>query len=198
LLLEWQSRMNLVARSTLASVWTRHIADSLQLVSLAPVEARTWIDLGSGAGFPGLVIACAIAERPGAQVHLVESTGKKVAFMREAVSVSGAPALVHHGRIEEVVPAFRQSVDVVTARALAPLEKLLGYAYPLLRTGALGLFPKGQDVEAELTQASKCWNIKASTVPSITAPESRIVMVQGLAPRRPDGRATADRKGATR
>ena len=126
-------------------LWTRHIADSLQLLDSAP-HAEVWVDLGSGGGFPGIVIACALADTEGAQVHLVESNGKKATFLREAVQVDGAPAIVHALRIEDFVDNAPESIDVVTARALAPLPKLLALAYPLLKKGALGLFPKGQDV----------------------------------------------------
>ena len=170
---------NLVARSTIPSVWTRHIADSLQLLPLAP-DAKCWIDLGSGAGFPGLIIACAIAGIDGATVHLVESTGKKAAFLREAASHIQVPAVVHAVRIEDFVKNSRVRPDVVCARALAPLDHLLKLAYPLLKFGARGLFPKGQDVEGELTKASKSWSIDAELVPSKTNPQARIVVVRGL------------------
>jgi 16S rRNA (guanine527-N7)-methyltransferase len=179
LLLRWSTHTNLIARSTLPTVWTRHVADSLQLLPLA-ADSRCWIDLGSGAGFPGLVIACALADEPGAKVHLVESIGKKAAFLREAVEQLQVPAVIHPVRIEDFGKNLQFKPDVVTARALAPLDELLKLAQPLLRTGALGLFLKGQDVEAELTKASKSWNIEASLVPSQTNPESRIVAVTKL------------------
>ncbi len=105
LLLDWQGRMNLIAPSTIPTIWTRHIADSLQLLDLAR-NARIWIDLGSGAGFPGMVIACALADTPGATVHLVESTKKKAAFLSEAQQVTGAPAKIYPERIETFVPTF--------------------------------------------------------------------------------------------
>src|SRR5580658_4285191 len=123
LLLQWQQRMNLIAASTEWTVWTRHIADSLQLLELAP-GAKIWVDLGSGGGFPGLAIACALADTPGAQVHLVESIGKKAAFLREAIGETGAPATVHAMRAEDFVADAAEPIDVVTARALAPLPKL--------------------------------------------------------------------------
>jgi len=182
LLLDWQQRMNLIAPSTEAHVWTRHVADSLQLLALAPA-ARTWVDLGSGAGFPGLAIACALADTPGAQVHLVESTAKKAAFLREAAQATASPAVVHTMRIEEFAKKPPGSIDVVTARALAPMPKLLALAFPLLKTGVEGLFPKGQDVEVELTEAAKCWNIRTTLAPSRTEPISRIVVVHSVAPR---------------
>ena len=186
LLLQWQKKTNLIAPSTVPEVWTRHIADSLQLLKLAP-DARHWVDFGSGGGFPGIPIACALAGTEGAQkgvlVHLVESNHKKAAFLREAVRITGAPAKVHARRIEDFVDGFAEPVEIVTARALAPLENLLAKAYPLLKRGAQALLLKGQDVEGELTRASKYWTIDAELVPSRTSPEGRIVVVRGLQPR---------------
>lgn len=181
LLLSWQKKTNLIAPSTVAEVWTRHVADSLQLLSLAP-DARRWVDLGSGGGFPGIPVACALAGREGAIVHLVESNHKKAAFLREAVRITGAPARVHAQRIEDFVDHFAEPVEIVTARALAPLENLLAKAYPLLKSGAKALFLKGQDVEAELTEASRCWIIEANLVPSVTDTRGRIVKVLSLQP----------------
>jgi 16S rRNA (guanine527-N7)-methyltransferase len=182
-LLTWQRRINLIAPASIGELWTRHVADSLQLLPLAPA-ACIWVDLGSGGGFPGLVIACALAETPGAHVHLIESNGKKAAFLREAVRLTGAAAVVHQGRIEQMMTTLDEPVDVVTARALAPLADLLALSEPLLKRGAQALFPKGQDVEVELTKATKYWNIEATLVPSVTAPRGRIVSVQ-RAERRP-------------
>jgi len=181
-LLPWAERTNLIARSTIPAIWTRHIADSLQLLALAP-GAKTWIDLGSGAGFPGLVIACALAGQAGAAVHLVESQGKKANFLREAVKHLDVPVTVHPVRIEDFVKNFVIRPDVVTARALAPLNDLLKLAHPLLKDGVKGLFPKGQHVEVELTEASKSWNIDAELVPSKTSPDGRIVVVSKLGTR---------------
>lgn len=181
-LLRWQKTTNLIASSTVDEVWTRHVVDSLQLVPLA-ADAKVWADLGSGAGFPGIVIACALLGRQGCMVHLVESNRKKAAFLREAIRVTGAPATVHAARIENFVAQPPQGVEVVTARALAPLEKLVGYAYPLLKSGAVGLFPKGQDVDAELTAASKYWTINTESVGSRTNPDGRIVIVRGAEPK---------------
>jgi 16S rRNA (guanine527-N7)-methyltransferase len=178
-LLEWQQRMNLIASSTEPKLWTRHIADSLQLLALAP-QARIWVDLGSGAGFPGVVLACALADRTGARVHLVERSTKKAAFLREAAHATGAPAEVHAVGLEDFVENLAAPVDVVTARALAPLADLLTATYPLLKTGTLGLFPKGQDVDAELTAAAKCWSIRSSLAPSLTDPKAKIVRVTGI------------------
>jgi len=183
LLLDWQSRMNLIAASTVPMLWTRHIADSLQLLAILP-QARQWADLGSGAGFPGVPIACALADQSSAEVHLIESNKKKAAFLREAVRVTAAPALVHAERVADFARGFRGRFDVVAARALAPLPELLSIAYPLLKSGAQGLFPKGQDVDAELTETTKCWSIQASFVPSRTDPKSRIVVIRAAKPKR--------------
>ena len=178
-LLSWRQRMNLIGASTVPILWTRHVADSLQLLALAP-QAKTWADLGSGAGFPGLVLACALADTPGVTVHLVESNGKKAAFLREAAKVTAVPAIIHAVRIVDFVNNQTDGVEVVTARALAPLSELLSATYPLLKKGAVGLFPKGQDVEAELTAATKCWNIQSSLEASLTDPKARIVKITGI------------------
>ncbi|MET4801908.1 16S rRNA (guanine527-N7)-methyltransferase [Bradyrhizobium sp. LB11.1] len=159
LLREWQAKTNLVALSTLPNLWTRHIADSLQLVDLAPA-AKRWADLGSGGGFPGIVLACAMAGTPGASVHLVERIAKKAAFLREAIRVTTSPGVVHLAEIGDNVDRITGPVDCVTARALAPLHQLIGFAEPLMRLGAKALFLKGQDVEAELTEAAKYWSIQ--------------------------------------
>lgn len=177
LLIQRQQTLNLVAASTLPHLWTRHVADSLQLLLLAPT-AQTWIDLGAGAGFPGLIIACALADLPHAKVHLVESKQKKAAFLCDVAASLSLPAIVHARRIEDFVADNTERFDVVTARALAPMDKLLGYAIPLLKRGAVGLFPKGQDVGAELTQASKSWTIDAELIPSKTDPHGRVVLVR--------------------
>ncbi|MCK1420184.1 16S rRNA (guanine(527)-N(7))-methyltransferase RsmG [Bradyrhizobium sp. 180] len=167
LLREWQAKTNLVAPSTLPHLWTRHIADSLQLVDLAPA-AKRWADLGSGGGFPGIVLACAMAGRPDARVHLVERIAKKAAFLREAIRVTTSPGVVHLAEIGDNVDRITGPVDCVTARALAPLHQLIGFAEPLIRQGAKALFLKGQDVEAELTEAAKYWNIRPQLHPSRT------------------------------
>jgi 16S rRNA (guanine527-N7)-methyltransferase len=178
-LLRWQSKVNLVAPSTLPELWTRHIADSLQLLALAP-QARVWADLGSGGGFPGMPIACALAEQTGAKVHLVESNGKKAAFLRAAVRATAAPAVVHQERIEKFGETCAEAVHVVTARALAPLKTLCVQAFPFVAQGAIALFPKGQDVEAELTDAAKYWRLQASRVPSRTSPDGSVVVIRAL------------------
>jgi 16S rRNA (guanine527-N7)-methyltransferase len=182
LLLAWQKTMHLVSPASIPKLWTRHVADSLQLLDLAP-DARLWVDLGSGGGFPGLVLACALADKPGAQgaqVHLVESNNRKAAFLREAVRITGAPAVVQAMRIEKFVANFAAVPDVVTSRALLPFKSLIDISFTLLSRDALGLFPKGQDVAVELTQATKYWNIDYNLVPSRTDSLARIVVVRGL------------------
>jgi 16S rRNA (guanine527-N7)-methyltransferase len=180
----WQAVKNLVGPATLDEVWSRHIADSLQLADLAP-EALAWVDLGSGAGFPGLVIAIAIADRAGSRVHLVESNGRKCAFLRHAARVTGAPVAVRQGRIEDIAPGLAAETDVVTARAVAPLSQLLAWSQELLKSGAIGLFPKGRDVSSELTEAEKSWRFKAELLPSRTDSEARIVRVTSFEGPRP-------------
>lgn len=182
LLLVWQQRINLISPSTIPNLWTRHVADSLQLLELAP-EANIWVDFGSGGGFPGMPIACALADRLGAKVHLIESNGKKAAFLREAIRVTGVPAEVHQVRAEDYGESSGDKVDVVSARALAPLKTLCDQAFPLIARGAVGLFSKGQDVDAELTEAAKYWRLEASKVPSKTSPKGCIIVVRGLSRR---------------
>jgi 16S rRNA (guanine527-N7)-methyltransferase len=182
LLLEWQARINLIAPSTIREIWTRHIADSLQLLQVIP-GAKIWVDFGSGGGFPAIPIACALAETPGAQIHLVESNGKKAAFLREVIRLLHLPAQVHQSRVENFGEAWSGPVDVVTARALAPLKALCDQAFPFISKGAIGLFLKGQDVDAELTEAAKYWTLETSTVPSKTSPEGSILVIRSLKPR---------------
>jgi len=176
----WQAIKNLVGPATLDQVWTRHVADSLQLLAVEP-GARRWLDLGSGAGFPGLVIAAALAGRAGAEVHLVESNSRKCAFLRHAARLMGVPAHVREARIETIVPEFAaKEIEVVTARALAPLKQLVAWTEPLLKSGSVGLFPKGREVQSELTAASESWRLDAELIPSRTDPSGRIVRVSAL------------------
>src|SRR5215469_15307278 len=179
LLLEWQRTTQLIASSTVPHLWTRHIADSLQLLELAP-QAKTWVDMGTGGGFPGLVIACALGGRADARVHLVESNARKAAFLRAAAAATESPATVHAVRMEEFVESFADAPNAVTARAVSPLSSLLGQCLPLLQRGAIGIYPKGQDVEAELTEASIYWRMTADLVSSKTDPKARIVCVRGV------------------
>ena len=179
LLLTWQKTTQLIATSTVTHLWTRHIADSLQLVDLAP-DARSWVDMGTGGGFPGLVIACALAETAGVRVDLVEGNAKKAAFLRAAAAATESPAVVHAMRMENFVESFAGAPDIVTARAVSPLSSLLGQCLPLLQRGAIGIFPKGQDVGAELTEASRYWRMTADLVLSRTDPKARIVCVRAV------------------
>jgi 16S rRNA (guanine527-N7)-methyltransferase len=183
LLLQWQTKTNLVAPSTLPNLWTRHVCDSLQLLALAP-SAKVWADLGSGGGFPGVVLACALANVSGAMVHLVERNAKKAAFLREALRVTNAPGMVHLADIEDTVDRIKGPVDCVTARAVAPLHQLIGFAEPLVKRGAKALFLKGQDVEAELTEATKYWKITPHLHSSRTGGRGWIVELDQIIERR--------------
>lgn len=174
LLVEWQAKTNLIAPSTLPQLWTRHIADSLQLLDLAP-SAKHWLDFGSGGGFPGVVLACAMADHQGASVQLVERNAKKAAFLREALRVTGGAGSVILADIGDYVDSLQAPIDCVTARAVAPLHILLGYAEPLVKRGAKALFLKGQDVESELTEATKYWIIEPLLHPSRTGGHGWIV-----------------------
>ena len=180
LLLQWQRTVNLVAPSTVTRVWTRHIADSLQLIDLAP-GAHTWIDVGSGGGFPGLIIACALASQPGASIHLVEANARKAAFLREAQRLTGVPARVHPQRMEEFAQNFPGEADVICARAVSPLKSLLELTFPILKgSHAVGLFPKGKNAEDELREASNSWKMRATLVASRTDPAGRIIAIRDL------------------
>lgn len=159
LLLAWQQRINLIGPATVDAIWTRHICDALQLLPLLPPGTRTIAELGSGAGIPGLIVAMAA----GLEAHLYESNGKKAAFLREAARQTHTRATVHNIRLESLQGrSDLPRVQCVVARALAPLPLLLEYASPFLAQGAVGLFHKGQDVEAELTEATKYWRIAVS------------------------------------
>lgn len=175
MLADWNGRMNLVGPSAMAEFWPRHAFDSAQLLPLAP-DAKIWADLGAGAGFPGLVLAILLKGRSGARVHLVESMAKRCRFLEAVVQALDLPASVHNARAEDLL----LKVDVVTARACAPMVRLLGYARPYLRKGVTGLFLKGQDVEVELAQATRYWNFQAGLIPSLSSPQGRIVELRGL------------------
>lgn len=177
LLDDWNARHNLVAKSTLPDLWHRHMWDSAQLEPLIPADAQTLADLGSGAGFPGLVLA---AMRPELQVTLHEATAKKCAFLQAAADRMGLKVEIRNARLEDLPP---QPFDVVTARALAPLPLLLHYAHRFTGPNSVCLFLKGQNVGPELTEASKYWNMKVSQVPSQTDPSAAIVTVRELGPR---------------
>ena len=174
LLIRWSARINLVGRDTIADLWRRHILDSAQLRAFVPERARSMIDLGSGAGFPGLVLA--ILGVPG--VELVEADSRKCAFLREAVRITEADALIRPCRIEAVPP---HPVDVVTARACAPLDRLLGLAEWFLAADSECLFLKGERVEEELTLARKHWTITMSACQSRSDPRGVVLRLQQVA-----------------
>jgi len=165
LLLRWQQMMNLVSPATLNDVWNRHIADSLQIYRLAP-EVYHWVDLGSGAGFPGLVTAICSAEHGLGKVALVESDKRKCAFLREVVRSTGARAEVFNGRIEEILPQYTGQIGAFSARALAPLDRLLTLVDQYLEKGVVAYFLKGKDYQDELTRVSDLSNYEWQVWPS--------------------------------
>ena len=176
LLAEWNEKMNLVGPSALAAFWLRHALDSAQLVKHAP-DARAWADLGAGAGFPGVVLAI-LLRKQGVTIHLVDSLLKRCRFLQAVADDLVLPVQVHHVRAESWK---RKGLDVVVARALAPLPRLLTYAEPALRSGAVALFLKGRDVEAELTEARKSWTFHHELHPSLSDPEGRVLKLWSLA-----------------
>ncbi|MGV8840871.1 MAG: 16S rRNA (guanine(527)-N(7))-methyltransferase RsmG [Bauldia sp.] len=162
----WQTRQSLVSRSTDdAEIWMRHVADSAQLLAVAPAATR-WLDLGSGGGFPGLVLAALLADRPDAAVHLVESNQRKVSFLRAANRAAGSRAVVHAARIEEVVAAWSEPVDAISARALAPFATLCAWVEPLVTRGVRAYFHKGEDFAREKDEASLRWTLDLVEHPS--------------------------------
>jgi 16S rRNA (guanine527-N7)-methyltransferase len=167
--------MNLVGPATIPDFWNRHAWDSAQLIALAP-EARQWADLGAGAGFPGLVLGIMLKGVPGAKVHLVESMAKRCRFLASVADPLGLPVEIHNKRAEDL----SLSVDIVTARACAPMARLLGYARPYLKRGAVGLFLKGQDVVFEVEDARRSWRFDSRLIPSRSDPRGRVVEVKGL------------------
>ncbi len=181
LLERWSKVQDLVAPGTMAQVWHRHVADSAQLVALAPAAAHTWLDLGSGAGFPGLVVAIMSADRPGFKMHLAESNARKCAFLRDVARQTGAPVEIHNDRIESLrIGHNGADIGVVCARALAPLGKLLQLARPFFSAGTAGLFLKGREVEAEIAEARKAWRFEATLHPSLTEPSGRVIELTAL------------------
>jgi 16S rRNA (guanine527-N7)-methyltransferase len=175
MLADWNSRMNLVGPSALASFWRRHAYDSAQLLTFAP-SAKVWADLGSGAGLPGIVLAILLKETPGAHVHLVESMIKRTRFLAEVAAKLDLPVTIHTCRAEDLRPP--KGLEVVTARACAPLSRLLSFAYPCLRTGAMGLFLKGRDVEHELTEARLAWHFDVRLHNSLRDASGRVIQLQ--------------------
>jgi 16S rRNA (guanine527-N7)-methyltransferase len=177
LLEKWQRAINLVGKSSLDDLWVRHFADSLQ-VSRAVPEARRWLDLGSGAGFPGLVTAIKYAGESRALVHLIEANRRKCAFLQNVISETSAPAVVHCGRLEKVLPVLEESIDAVSARAIAPLEALLRYAEKFIDQGAVGVFSKGKHFEAELRDSLTAGKYLITTIVSKTDPAARLVIAR--------------------
>jgi 16S rRNA (guanine527-N7)-methyltransferase len=167
--------MNLVGASTLETYWTRHIIDSAQLLWFEP-DARVWADIGSGAGFPGLVLGVLLRNVPGANVHLVESMAKRCRFLRDVVHKFNLPCDVHEARAESLA----LTVEVVTARACAPLDRLLGYVQPFFARGARGLFLKGEGAESEIAAARSHWRFDAAVKTSMSDPRGRIVSIGRL------------------
>ena len=181
LLRKWQRVVNLVAPSTLDDIWHRHFADSAQLLDRAP-NATIWVDLGSGGGFPGVVIAILLANHKNQIVHLIESNGRKCAFLSEVVRQTGAAAEIHQARIEDVAQGARLGpADVVTGRALAPLTLLLQLARAFWSERTLGLFLKGREARQEIGEALRRHQFEFDCVPSRTSGEGVIVEVRDLA-----------------
>ncbi|MBX6742099.1 MAG: 16S rRNA (guanine(527)-N(7))-methyltransferase RsmG [Acetobacteraceae bacterium] len=176
LLQRWNARINLVADRDEGSLWQRHVLDSLQLAPLLPPSDGPIVDLGSGAGFPGLILALA-SNRP---THLIESDRRKAAFLIEAARTLGLPLVkIHPTRIEAVTLS---PAAVVSARALAPLPDLLRHAHKLLALGGIALFPKGRTAEQELTAAARGWNMRVERFPSRTDPASTILRISEIRP----------------
>ncbi len=183
LLVRWQKIKNLIGPQTLPVIWTRHIADSAQVAAFVPETARIFVDIGSGAGFPGLVLAVMLSDRPGFQAHLIESNGRKAAFLREVARALALPVSIHDVRVEDARPRLPEVIDVLTARALAPLSDLLVMQQKLTQNPCRMLFLKGQDIDAELTEAAKYWNIESRIAPSLTDPTGRILIVERATPK---------------
>jgi 16S rRNA (guanine527-N7)-methyltransferase len=180
LLAKWQRTINLVAPSTLPEVWGRHFADSAQLLRFAPPEARSWVDLGSGAGFPGMVAALMLAGK-GARVTLIESDTRKAAFLAEVARATGAPVDISRERIEMLPTHTKvEPIDVVSARALAPLPRLFELAAPYFSTRTVGIFPKGREAKGEVEAAREDWDFAVALHPSLTAAGGHIAVVRGL------------------
>jgi 16S rRNA (guanine527-N7)-methyltransferase len=178
LLRKWQPKVNLIANGTLPELWSRHILDSFQLLQYAPKEAGLWLDLGSGGGFPGLVCAiCAQDYGIDVRFELVESDTRKCAFLREVARLTGAKATVHNSRIEALAPA---AAGIVSARALAPLPRLLDWVHRHMRPDGTCLLQKGAGHGLELETARADWQMDVEIHPSVTAPDSVILRIRNL------------------
>jgi 16S rRNA (guanine527-N7)-methyltransferase len=185
LLTDWNTRHNLVSKSSIEDLWRRHFWDSAQLAPLVPPGARTLADLGSGAGFPGLVLAAML---PQVAVTLHEATAKKCAFLQAVAERMALQVTIENARMEDL-PS--QAFDVITARACAPLPRLLEYAHSFVGPNSVCLFLKGQNVGSELTEAHKYWNMRVSQATSQTDPSGAIVIVRELGPRHVASQKTA-------
>lgn len=181
LLKQWQKTINLVGAGTLEQTWSRHFADSAQLLDLAPLSTNRWVDLGSGAGFPGLVLAILLAEREGAHVALVESDTRKAAFLGEVARQTGVPVDIYPERIEKAATQYMVGqVDAITARGLAPMPRLLQLAAPYFSGSTVGLFLKGREAQSELDAANQGWELLTEQCPSQTDKEGQIILVRAL------------------
>jgi 16S rRNA (guanine527-N7)-methyltransferase len=177
MLARWRKVTNLMSATSFDDVWLRHIADCAQLLDLAP-HAKQWVDLGSGAGLPGMVLAIRLAGQPGAEVHLIESDQRKCAFLREVARSTGAPARIHCARIESIAPDSLTPVDAVTARALAPLPIVLDFASVWIMRGAVGVFPRGRTTGAQLRAFPDSPGLRFETVESRIDARSSILIVR--------------------
>ncbi len=175
MLTEVNEVMNLVGPASIPDFWNRHAWDSAQLLDLEP-RALTWADLGAGAGFPGVVLAIMLKGRDGAHVWLIDSLGKRCRFLQQVVDALDLPATVINGRAEDQSVA----VEVVTARAVAPMDRLLAYAQPYFKRGAKGLFLKGEKAEAELQEAAKVWHLDSQLTVSRSDPRGRLVQIRSV------------------
>jgi 16S rRNA (guanine527-N7)-methyltransferase len=179
LLGQWQKAVNLVAPNTLPDLWQRHMADSAQLLRYAPPDPRVWVDIGSGGGFPGLVVAILLANQKECSVHLVESNSRKCAFLAEVVRQTGVRAQVHNARIADAARSgMIPHASVVSARALAPLDALLELALPFMGDASAGLFLKGREAASEVVHARRRWVFELETHPSLTGPDSQVLIIR--------------------
>jgi 16S rRNA (guanine527-N7)-methyltransferase len=184
LLADANQTTNLVGRSTMEDFWNRHALDGFQLIEHAPSGPQSWLDIGAGAGIPGIALALAMADRhhEGSRLTMVESVGKKARFIESSLAATGATARVENCRVEAIDRS--EKYDIVTARAVAALDKLICYAYPLLKTGGIALFPKGQRYRQELTDAHKYWSFDVEVLPSQTSTDGVILRLSAIRPKK--------------
>lgn len=184
LLDETNRTTNLVGRSTMDDFWKRHALDGIQLIDHAPADGKRWLDFGAGAGIPGIALALAMKDRglTASTLLMVESVGKKARFIERSLELTGAPARIENCRVEALDPDYK--FDVITARAVAALDKLLWYTFPLLKSDGICLFPKGQRYRQELTDASKYWTFEEEVLPSLTSEDGVILRLSGIRPKK--------------